>query len=553
MIQTRARRGVAVVAFLAVLLIGCPDALAQDSAEREEKGTVTYVTSTMVYGDLGRRNGLKEGDTVHVRNAKGEVATLRVLHLASKSFSAEVIEKSGTVLEGDAVFATVRGIVIPERPVLAADSIPAPVVLRQETAAPISSAPSSRPETDETRFRGRVAMQYYALRSGAAGGLTFSQPAAVLRFTADRLLSMPLEFSYYSNHRYDARSEDARAGTSRDRLRNRFYQLSLRYGSDGDPYSAVLGRFIPYQVGGIGTVDGVMLTARRGRFEGGVLAGAQPGYRDAELSLKDQKLAVYGGYVTDAQDWQLRSNAAVAQTYVDGAVDRSYIYLVNSLSLSNALILYQNATFDLYDVDKGSGNGRPHLTDMYLSATWRPQRWLSVTGAFADRRSVYFLRSFASIPDSLFRDSRLRTFQLSAGVNIPGGMYASLSVSLRTQENSDTPAAAYSARYTWSNLLGSRANLYLLGSYSDNIYNTSRSIGVEANRDLFDALYAALRVQQYRYVYSIANRSLDRFTVATDLDYRIGQLWYLSLNYERYWEGGVASDRLYSEISLRFR
>ena len=54
------------------------------------------------------------------------------------------------------------------------------------------------------------------------------------------------------------------------------------------------------------------------------------------------------------------------------------------------MTLYQNATLDLYDADRGSGNARPHLTDLYLSTTWRPERWLSLTGSFADRRSVYF-------------------------------------------------------------------------------------------------------------------------------------------------------------------
>ena len=40
--------------------------------------TVTYVTSSMVYGDLGRGNGLREGDTVMVFNEKGRIAMVLV-------------------------------------------------------------------------------------------------------------------------------------------------------------------------------------------------------------------------------------------------------------------------------------------------------------------------------------------------------------------------------------------------------------------------------------------------------------------------------------------
>jgi hypothetical protein len=521
---------------------------------KEEKGTVTYVTSTTVYGDLGRKHGLREGDTVFVNNAGGRVASLRVLHLSSKSFSAEVLEKSATILQGNALLARVRLMVEQPRPKPVVDSAVTFPVERVPTpaTAPLVSGGSAAGH-EAARIRGRLALQYYAMNSAATSGLAFSQPAAVLNFTAEHLLELPLQFSYYSNHRYDARSGDARAGVDQNRLRNRFYQFALQYGGEAEPYTAVLGRFIPYQVGGIGTVDGVMLAGRSGAFEGGVLAGSQPGYRDSELSLKDQKIAAFAGYTHEEDIWRLRSNLAFAQTYRDGAVDRGYFYLVNSVSLGNEITLFQNASLDLYDADRGSGRSRPHLTDLYLSATWRPERWLSLTGAFADRRSVYFLRSFASIPDSLFNQSRLRNYSLSAGVNIPGGMYASVSASLRAQENSGSPASAYSARYTFSNLLSSRVNVYLLGSYADNLYNTARSMGIEANRDLFEGFYTALRLQQYRFVYTANNRALDRITAALDVYYRIGTLWYLSVNYERYWEGGIGSDRIYSEISVRWR
>lgn len=546
--------GVCVSVLVGLLPQTAPLCAQQSDTWKEEKGSVTYVTSSTVYGDLGRKNGLREGDTVFVQNSGGAVASLRILHLSSKSFSAEVLEKTAIILQGNTVLARVRPTVMAPQPVTVADT--APPAPREPISPPVTPPAAGRvPAGDDgsTRIRGRVALQYYAMQTAATAGLTFSQPAAVLSFTAEHLFEMPLQFSWYSNHRYDARADGTRVGIDQRRLRNRFYQFSLHYGGDAEPYTGVIGRFIPYQIGGIGTVDGLMLAGRRGAFEGGILAGSQPGYRDSELSLKDQKIAAFVGYTQQDAEWRLRSNLAFAQTYRDGAVDRAYFYLVNSVSLGSDVTLYQNASLDLYDADRGSGRTRPHLTDLYLSATWRPERWLSLTGAFADRRSVYFLRSFASIPDSLFHESRMRNYSISAGANIPGGMYASVSASLREQENTNTPASAYSARYTFSNLLSSRTNVYLLGSYADNIYNTSRMFGIEANRDLFERVHTAIRVQHYRFVYLANNRALDRSTAALDVYVRIGTLWYLSLNYERYWEGNIASDRLYAELSLRLR
>jgi len=96
-------------------------------------------------------------------------------------------------------------------------------------------------------------------------------------------------------------------------------------------------------------------------------------------------------------------------------------------------------------------------------------------------------------------------------------------------------------------------NFYLLGSYADNLFNTSRSLGLEFNRDIVEGLYTAVRLQQYRYVYTQNDRAVDRISVAADVYYRVSGMWYMSLNYERYWEGGAASDRIYSEVTMRLR
>jgi hypothetical protein len=178
---------------------------------------------------------------------------------------------------------------------------------------------------------------------------------------------------------------------------------------------------------------------------------------------------------------------------------------------------------------------------------------MSWTASYANRRSVYFLRSFSTVPDSLFLRARLQNYQINAGFNIPGGMYAAVTASLRTQENSDRTATALAGRFTWSNFLNSQSNVYVLGSWSDNIFSTSTSFGVEVNRDLIEGLYSALRLQQYAYTYSQGARSVQRTTLAIETYYRMSRMFYLSLSYERYWESSVTNDRIYTEISMRLR
>jgi hypothetical protein len=374
----------------------------------------------------------------------------------------------------------------------------------------------------------------------------------VVNVAADELGGLPLQFSWYSNHRYDARSDVMRRGVSQPRWRNRFYEMSLSYAHDADDFSARLGRFVPYQVGGIGTVDGAMVRTGSRGFEAGVIAGSQPDYVNSSYSPDDRKWAMFAGYEALTGEQRFSSNLAYAQTYRGGALDRGYFYLVTSYSAAGVVNMFQNATVDMYDVDRGNGNGSPHLTDLFLSATVRPVRSFALTGSYANRRGIYFLRSFASLPDSLFNTSRLNQYQLTAGFNIPGGMHAALTGLLRTEERLPRAASTVSGRYTWTDLFTSRLNLYLFASLSDNVTSRSRMLGGEVNRDLFRSLYTAVRLQQYRITYG-GSRETSSTTLTLDLYYRFSTMLYLSLSYEHYWEGSISSDRIYTEASVRFR
>ncbi|MCB2206351.1 hypothetical protein KQI65_16525 [bacterium] len=544
--------------FLFLLLFPAAALLAQDDGTQEGGmktvgGQVTYVTSTQVYGSIGRKHGLRENDTVRVLQKGKSVGVLMVAHLASSSFSANILSKTGTIVKGDSVVARVPRIVVPPRTELTGADTAKMRTVQREAPPALATLEAAASDSREFRIHGRVSMQYYALFNSRISGAAFTQPAARVNLMMDNIMELPLQLQYYSNHRYDARSDDARRGVTQDRWRHRFYQFALNYGEDDGPVRATVGRFVPYTVGGIGTVDGGMLRVQNDAWEAGAIAGSQPGYQNSELNFRDQKVAAYGAYRSGGNAAYFRSSAAFAQTYRDGAVDRGYFYLVNSLSLGGKVTLYQNASLDLYDADDGSGHFQPHLTDLYLSTTWRPIRWVSTTASYANRRSIFFLRSYAGIPDSLFRDARLQNYRLSAGVNIPGGMYASLTASLRTQDNSSETAQSLAGRFTWSNFLESRSNVYLLGSWADNIFNTSTSYGLEINRDLLEGLYTALRLQQYRYTYSGDGSGVNRTTVSLDAYYRLSRLFYLSLSYEHYWEGVVTNDRIYTEISMRLR
>lgn len=534
-------RSIAVLVFLCCVLH-------ITQAQTLHTGKITYVTSTSAYVNLGTRQGFDIGDTLTVSKSGKRIATLIVTNLSSSSLVTTVVSKTATIIEGDLVEGRTRK----------REAIPAPE--NEDTLTTVVSVVKEEPKSviltttmRELPFsvRGRVSLQYYALMSNQTVGMDFSQPALALNLSADNLFSLPLQMVLYSNHRYDARTTTKRPSSVVEPLTHRIHQISLQYGRADGPLNATVGRFIAPVVGGIGSFDGAMIVARNEGWEAGMAVGSQPDYTNSGLNFDDPKLAMYIGYrVGDWQSFRYQGSLAFSQIYKSNTLDRGFFYLQNSLSLGSALSVFQNANIDLYDVPHGGSKTNIHLSDFYLSATYRPIRWFTTTASYAVRRNVYFLRSYANMPDSLFDTSPYRNAQLSVGANLPLAMFVSLSGSLRGKQGDTRPASALMGRYSWSNVLRSQVNTHLSANVSDNIYSRSSNAGIELNRD-FDALHIALRVMQYRYVFTGSERRIDRISTTIDCYYRISAAFFVSFSYERYWESALSADRIYSEFTVR--
>lgn len=539
--------------------LGCFGALmfflavrASSQTTQIQSGKLTYVTSATAYVDLGMNNGFDVGDTLRVTKNGSTLVVLVVTNVASKSMATRIVSKNGLIKDGDAVAGAARHTAERRQAQVKSDTTTSHVPAITETKSAVSSS-GQTPLSDGTQIHGRVSLQYYALASSTTSGFEFTQPAVVFSLNADNIFDMPLQFSLYSNHRYDARTQDKRIGVTPDRLANRVYQFTLQYGKTDGPLGVSVGRFISPVVGGVGTFDGVMIASRTGNWEAGVVGGTQPGYKNSEVSFADPKFAMYVSYAAgDYQTTRYQGSVAYAQTYKSSALDRGFMYMQNVLSLGSDISFYQNANFDLYDLEKNTTTTSFHLSDLFVSTTYRPLRWLTASGSYAIRRNVYFLHSFGFIPDSLFDKSNYQNIQLSFGMNLPMAMFFSLSGSTRLKEGDSRGANALSIRYTWANFFDLQTNMYLTGSVADNVFSKSTSYGLEFNRDIIQDIYAGFKAQKYNYTFSGGNRTLDRTTFSADIYYRISKMFYASLSLERYWEAAITSDRLYMDCTMRF-
>jgi hypothetical protein len=522
--------------------------------QEQQYGEVTYVTSTMAYVNLGTRNGFTEGDTIRILEPGGNIAGILIVrHVSSKSLAADIVSKDRKLVRGDRASGIGSKIVVPPRPILVIDStkLAAPDVETVNTAK-LVTVPVS--DEDENEVTGRLSLQYYALENSSTKGMDFSQPAAVIHLGVEHIDGGPLSFSMYTNHRYDARTEDVRRGVTDNRLRNRIYEFALRYGDHDDAFRATLGRFIIPAIGGVGTVDGAMLIQRFASFEAGIAAGSQPDYKNSDISTDDPKFAAYVRYSNnDVDGLRYQSALGYAQTYRSSNLDRGFMYFQNTLSIGNSFSVYHNMNFDMYDLVDARGASSPHLTDFFVSGTYRPVRKLAVTGSYALRRNVYLMESYKGLSSSYFDKAFYQNYQLGVGYNIGSGMFANITGSIRTKEGDEQNATAFNGRYTFSNLFDSKVNVYFLGSWAENRYNRSTNAGIELNRDLMQDLYTSIRVQQSNYQYLITDRKIKRLSVVLDTYYRIARSINYSISYEHSFEDAYDNDRLYTQLTWRFR
>jgi hypothetical protein len=537
--------------FRALLLLLLIAASRDVNAQTPPSGRITYLTSSTAYVDLGTNQGVDVGDTLLVTKDGRAIARLLVSTVASKSLSATILSKTQPLAEGDAVIAvTVRAPRQATRLVTPDTAARAPSTVA--TATP-PAQPLPATSTTSNVFHGRVGMQYHGMYNDTRAALDFSQPAMVLNFIVDRIGGAPLQFSYYSNSRYDALQQQSRSGVGESRLNNRVYEAVLRYGDEQTPVQAWLGRFVAPAVGGVGTFDGAMGVYRNSGLQAGLVGGSQPGWQRSDVQLTNPKYAAFVAY--DAGDYnttKYQGSAAYAQQYYQSKLDRGFFYIQNSVYLPNSLSLWQNANFDMHDLANGVRTTSLHLTDFFLSASYRPMNWFSTSGSWSYRRNIFFLSSFSGLPDSLFDRSAQQNFQLGASMRLPLSMYLSLNGGLRTKEGDARNATSIFANYSWADILGTRFGSTVTATYADNVYNVSRGLGVDVHTDIIEDLYLSAKANWSAYEFSAFARAINRATYGADAYYRLSKAVYISLSFERYVETSFATQRIYGDVTLRF-
>ncbi len=495
------------------------------TAVRAEEVRVTYVAGGSIYIDAGREHGLAPGDRLQAFRDGEEIAVLTVTEVSTSKASCSVSEGGETPAIGD----TVK--IAPAR----SEDVEKPVRKR-------NSGPG---------IRGRVGVQFLAVRDGTGDYGDYTQPAFDLRVDGANLGGSPWGFFVDARARRTYRSLSD--GGSDDDGRTRVYRLAVEYGGNAAPWSIVAGRQYSPSLANVSIFDGISGAFGRERWSVGLFTGSQPDQEDFGYDTELREHGLYFEYRSAAsapRSWSITTG--VVGSYASSEINREFAY-VQGRYRGGKLLAYLVQEIDVNREWKKDEAGENSLeaTSTLVSLRYRASDSVDLFGGFDNRRQIRLLRD-RETPITEFDDDFRQGYW--AGTSIRFSRHLSLSVDGRFRGGDDAgESEAYTARFGAGRLTRRNLGVHLRTTRYTNPRVDGWLYAVDAGLDLASRVYllveAGLRDEQGD-ISSFLDDSL--LWLSAEVDISIGRRWYLLVALEQTSGDLEEYGQLFTRLSYRF-
>lgn len=506
----------------------------------EKKGTITFVSSSVIYLTFGRADSISVDDTVEVIKENKILATLKIVAVAKNSSASEIINSSKEISVGDSV-RFFRNIIVEEKIVTQiSDSTSFKDIQKVEIA--------KNKKIIETKMKtsGRVSLQYVSSWTQGAN-VTYNQPAFLTRLNVENILETDFRFSLYGRTFYNLHKTTSAKSTTR------FYDVMIESMDPNSQFYYSIGRLTSRYVGGLGITDGLQTIYNLKDLRFGLLVGAEPHHTTFGVDGDDKKGAMFVNYnSTIGEENKIDGTIAFASHYYEGKIDREFIYLQNSLVNSSNFTLYHSTEFDLNEMNYGVTKKTFKLTNTYISSTYIPKPWLTIYGGFDASRSIYLLETMRSIPDTLFDKNLLFGYRLSTTFRMPNNLSLTLNGSMRTKKGETKNNSMYSGMFRASDILQSGVSFNTRVSKNSGIYTEGNNLTFEMDRYFFESVSTSIRYDYYNFKILSTNKNYTTHTTTGSFNWRVSQLIYAVASMDYVTELNMRSIRFFGEIGVRF-
>jgi hypothetical protein len=510
---------------------------------------VVYISASAVYVGAGSSSGLSVGDTIEVIHSSTERLSLVIVAISSSSSAARYSGSIGALAVGDSVTLGHHGVEAVSTTKAPEPAIKAPA----PTAVPVSPSPVGQgllAKPAHSAVRGRVAVQYAG--AGIIGKrMDYSQPSVLLRLTVPDVADQPMTLNVYGRTYFDASPSFSRYGGG-SRLRYRFYELSLSSQGESEVGWDV-GRMTSRYVGTLGQTDGGQVTLRSGYLTMGVLLGLQPDYQTSHPDPDQQKAALFANFrFGDSYAEREEFTLAYGKQLHKGKLDRDFLSIQGMSQLGPTLFVYENSEFDLHDITNGTRRTSFHMTNAFLTVSYLPVEWLSVSSGYDAMRSIYLFDSMRSIADSLIDREIRQGFRTGVTFRLPGRMIAAFNGSFRAKTENTRAAHTLGGTFRVSEIAELPIGSGLSYSKISGSYSTGDDVTFDS--DYWISPYASATVRVDQYVFHLTGLP-DRFrttTLSGSVNIRFTMGWYALVSLDQLWDTVQNSQRVFLEAGLQF-
>lgn len=374
---------------ISTVLAASPTVPAAPKSASELRAKVAFLTNETAYIDVGRLEGLGEGDTLEVRRDSTPIAKLRVNYLASHRATCIILDGAQPLTLGDEVRFVAHN----------AASPPAPAGPQALATTSEPSAKRSARTAQRRWLRGRIGGRYLGVRN--ADGTHFEQPMFELR--ADGTGSGPIDVALDLRGRRTSQSFSN--GTERQESYSRVYRASVTWHDPKAHQLLTMGRQNSGALGPVSLFDGALLQTGGNLWSLGAFAGTQPEPTHMRLSGDIREFGVFAERrqaPLATHRWSIGIGAV--SSYDHAAPDRDFVYLQSSYR-DPRISGYLTQEVDFNRAWKRSrGESSVALTSTFANARASLTPWWELNTGYDNRRSVRLWRD-RETPETIFDDS----------------------------------------------------------------------------------------------------------------------------------------------------
>ena len=513
------------------------------------KGEISYKSSQNIYVRFDSTTGIGEGDTLYMQRSGELIPALQVENLSSISCVCRPMGEMEFEV-GEKIFAksSFSDLHVPGK-----DSSEGYASEKNEILEiPEEDSITEEEETAGPRqdIYGRISVASYSNFSNEDAA---NNQRLRYRFqlNAKNMSGSKLSFESYVSFSHSNKDWEEIQNNVFEGLK--IYNLNLNYAFNED-MQLWFGRKINPRISSLGAIDGLQFEKTFNSITAGVIAGSRPDYTDYSFNTGLFQAGAYFSHQKRLENGFIQSSLAFVEQMNQWNTDRRFLYFQHSNRLIKNLYFFGSGEVDLYRKVNDQKESTFNLSNLYLSLRYRMFRQLSLSLSYSARDNLIYYESYdKTFIEKLLETESMQGFRLAANYRPFKNISIGARAGYRYRGDDARPSRnlytyIYFSRIPLLNMAATVNATFLESSYiKGTIY------GARLSKNLLKRkLFAGLGYRNVDYGFYDYETSIAQHILQADINWRILQKLFLSVNYEATLEDEVTFHRLYLSLTQRF-